>query len=732
MVYYAKSTLTNGRQPTVKEHLEKVSALAAQFGEELSMKEEAELAGLFHDFGKYSDLFQKVLTNNAHHVDHALPGAVFIKNVMKSKRGAHVVEAIAGHHDGLRNYLFLTPDNPVPGKNSSIPESKGYITAWESFQQDFPNFAFHKIADQHIAIKDRVASMLYTRLLFSCLVDADYSISASDDDDNYLNKTTDYSFQPKELLFRLNAYREEIRKNSTANKMLNIIRDTFYDQCGDAGANNSEGLFTLTGPTRIGKTIALMHFSLRHCLRWNKKRIIVVLPFLSLTEQTVKEYSKIADFVLEDTSQVQWTDETKEYSSRWSSSIIVTTSVKFFEALFSDQPTECRKIHNIANSVILFDEAQSLPNELLGCTLQAVEELCKRYHSTMVFSTATQPDYHAILHQWHPTEIYPDNAVLFQKLKRVNVSWQIKDETALSSVAQEMAIKDSVCAIVNLRKHARELFESLISLCSKDECFFLTTDLCSAHRSNQIQKIKDRIKKRLPCRVVATQCIEAGVDLDFDIMYRALAPLEAVIQAAGRCNRNGRILEGGEVVVFIPACKGSLYPGDWYKQGAGVVAQMYADKGDIDINNPDVIRAYYHHLFRNQQDKQSLSDAINERDYGRTQKEYCLIENNGVQVIVPYGKMEMNYDENSCQLLKEGLSRNQMRSLAPYTVTCTLPKDKVDRFAELVPLPEKNRNKNRVHDDGSGYYVLRPQCLNTYTSEMGLQPFKEESDSLFL
>ena len=159
---------------------------------------------------------------------------------------------------------------------------------------------------------------------------------------------------------------------------------------------------------------------------------------------------------------------------------------------------------------------------------------------------------------------------------------------------------------------------------------------------------------------------------------------------------------------------------------------MYADKGDIDINDPDVIRAYFHHLFRNQQDKQSLSDAINERDYGRTQKEYCLIENNGVQVIVPYGKMEMNYDENSCQLLKEGLSRNQMRSLAPYTVTCTLPKDKVDRFAELVPLPEKNRNKNRVHDDGSGYYVLRPQCLNTYTSEMGLQPFKEESDSLFL
>lgn len=737
MIYYAKSLLSNGKQPTVQEHLEKVSALASQFGEELSMKEEAELAGIFHDFGKYSDQFQGVLAGVNHHVDHALPGAVLLKkswgkHMHMNKRGKHVVEAIAGHHDGLRNYLFIEPENPVSGKTSSIRENEEYIIAQKAFQQDFPAFKFQMIPDQHITINDNVASMLYTRMLFSCLVDADYSVSASDENEDYLDKTTDESFDPNELLTRLNTYRDGIRKNSKANGMLNAIRDVFYDQCGNAGEENGEGLFTLTGPTGIGKTLALMHFSLRHCLQWNKKRIIVVLPFLSLTEQTAKEYGNIADSILEDTSQVQWTDETKEYSSRWRAPIIITTSVKFFESLFCDQPTDCRKLHHIANSVILFDEAQSLPNEVLGCTLEAVEELCKRYHVTMVFSTATQPDYHTISPEWQPKEIYPDHAALFQKLKRVNVTWRIKTETPLPSIAREMSEKKSVCAIVNLRKHAKELFEALIASCPENECFFLTTDLCAAHRSTQIQTIKERLKAGLPCRVVATQCIEAGVDLDFDVMYRALAPLEAIIQAAGRCNRNGRIQDGGEVIVFVPASEERLYPGNWYAQGASVVAQMFAENGSIDINNPFFIQTYYQLLFKNQCDKQALTEAIENRDYARTRKEYRLIESRGVQVIVPYGELEQNYQQIRDELLKEGLSHSQMRRLAPYTVTCTLAQDKIKAFAEPVPLPTRIRKRYAEYDASSGYYVLRPQCLNTYTKQMGLQIMSEGADQFML
>lgn len=736
MIYYAKSILPNGKHPTVREHLEKVSALASQFGEALSMREEAELAGLFHDFGKYSDQFQGVLAGTNHHVDHALPGAVLLKknwekHPIMNKCGRHIVEAIAGHHDGLRNCLFIEPGNPVPGKTSSIRESKEYMIAQRAFHQDFPMFKLNMLPDQHISISDKVASMLYTRMLFSCLVDADYSVSAGDEDEGYLEKTTDESFDPKELLTRLNTYREGIRKRSKANKKLNAIRDDFYDQCGKAGEENGEGLFTLTGPTGVGKTLALMHFSLRHCLQWNKERIIVVLPFLSLTEQTVKEYGNVVNSILEDTSQAQWTDETKEYSARWSSPVIVTTSVKFFEALFCDQPTDCRKLHHIANSVILFDEAQSLPNKVLGCTLEAVEELCKRYHVTMVFSTATQPNYHTISAEWQPKEIYPDHIALFQKLKRVNVAWRIKKETPLVDIAREMSEKESVCAIVNLRKHARELFEAMLASCPEDECFFLTTDLCAAHRSHQIQAIKERLKAGMPCRVVATQCIEAGVDLDFDVMYRALAPLEAIIQAAGRCNRNGRLPGGGELIVFVPESGERMYPGNWYAQGAGVVTQMYAEKGNIDINDPVFIRTYYQLLFRNQRDKQALTEAIDERDYARTRKEYRLIENKGVQVIVPYGELEQDYKQIRDELLKDGLSRTQMRFLAPYTVTCMLPQDRIKAFAEPIPLPARMR-KNADHGGSSGYYVLRTQCLRAYTAQMGLQPLNDGGAQCFL
>ena len=736
MIYYAKSLLSNGKHPTVQEHLQKVSAVASQFGEALAMKEEAQLAGLFHDFGKYSDQFQGVLSGVNHHVDHALPGAVFLKKHWEKhpvliNRGKHVVEAIAGHHDGLRNCLFVEPENPVSGKTSSIRGPKDYIIAQKAFQQDFPELKLPMIPSQHISIQDKVASMLYTRMLFSCLVDADYSVSASDENEDYLEKSTEESFDPKELLTCLNAYRNEIRKKSNANGMLNTIRDVFFEQCGNAGEENKEGLFTLTGPTGIGKTLALMHFSLRHCLRWNKKRIIVVLPFLSLTEQTAKEYHNVVDSILEDTSQVQWTDETKEYSARWSTPIIITTSVKFFESLFRDQPTDCRKLHNIANSVILFDEAQSLPNEVLGCTLEAVEELCKRYHVTMVFSTATQPDYHTISPQWQPIEIFPDNAALFQKLKRVNVTWRINIETSLADIAREMSKKESVCAIVNLRKHARELFESLIDSCPENECFFLTTDLCAVHRSDQIQKIKERLKTGLPCRVVATQCIEAGVDLDFDVMYRALAPLEAIIQAAGRCNRNGRIPGGGEVIIFVPESGERLYPGNWYAQGASVVAQLYAEKGNIDINDPAFIQTYYQLLFKNQCDKQALTKAINERNYAGTSKEYRLIESRGIQVIVPYGDLKQNYAQIKDELLKDGLSHSQMRFLSPYTVTCTLPQNKITAFAEPVPLPVKNIKRYIDYDECSGYYVLRSQCLDTYSSQMGLQPISESGNSFF-
>lgn len=292
--------------------------------------------------------------------------------------------------------------------------------------------------------------MLYTRMLFSCLVDADYTASAMNDESTYLDHAEDDYFAPQTLLEKLYAYRNDIKQHSTADQALNSYRDQVFEQCGKMGSE-PEGLYTLTAPTGTGKTLALLHFALRHCLKHGKKRIIIVLPFLTLAEQSAKTYSQIIPNVLIDHSQSNLPESARELAARWSSPVIITTSVRFFESLFSDRPAVCRKPHNIANSVVIFDEAQSLPADLTSATLRAVNELCGRYHTTVVFSTATQPDFSARKGlAWAPREIFPENKKVFATLQRVEVEWRIGAETPLETIAEEMSRCDSVCVIVNL------------------------------------------------------------------------------------------------------------------------------------------------------------------------------------------------------------------------------------------------------------------------------------------
>ena len=403
-------------------------------------------------------------------------------------------------------------------------------------------------------------------MLFSCMVDADYTASSGRSADDGA------ALEPGALLSRLYDHMDELRKGSGSDKALNRIRDEVFQRCGEAGDMPS-GLFTLTAPTGVGKTMALLHFALRHCLAQGKRRIILVLPFLTLTEQSQREYGKLIEHILSDHSQSRLSDEERELAGRWDSPFIITTSVRFFESLFSAHPKDCRKLHNIAQSVILFDEAQSLPTNIATATMRAARALCDDYGCSIVFSTATQPDFSALqdLDNWQPREILSAGEQYYTALRRTLVRWLLERPTALEDIADEMAQKNSVCAIVNLRRHAVRLFEALKAACPDDKLdslFFLTTDLCPKHRSEIIDTIKERLSKGLACHVVATQCIEAGVDLDFAAMYRALAPLEAIIQAAGRCNRNGSIPGGGLVTVFIPEDTREIYPVAAYRNAA--------------------------------------------------------------------------------------------------------------------------------------------------------------------
>lgn len=436
-----------------------------------------------------------------------------------------------------------------------------------------------------------------------------------------------------------------------------------------------------------------------------------------------------------DHSQKELPEAARELAARWDAPLVITTSVRFFESLFSDRPTACRKLHHIANSVVLFDEAQSLPAQLAPATLRAVHRLCERYHCTMLFSTATQPEFGALppLQKgkeavWEPTELLPDHADLYRQMHRVNAVWCLEKDTPLADIAEEMAQQSSVCAIVNLRRHARTLFQQLSKACGgeKGSLFLLSTDLCPAHRLEVVETIKKRLKQGQPCRVVATQCIEAGVDLDFDAMYRALAPLEAIIQAAGRCNRNGRLPNGGQLTIFIPDEAGNLYPGGEYERAANVVKDLWSKtRRGLDLDDPALIAEYYALLFAGSKEDLALKQALTQKNYPAVREAYQLIRQQGIQVIVPWGKPE-NFQAIAKEALDHGLSGELLRKAAPITVSC-FEREWVEQHA--TPLYYINRRYGQKTE--SGYYVLNTGHEDAYDAVTGLNIQSELSDICF-
>lgn len=679
MIYYAKSANEYGNRLTNCQHLQHVASLARQFGEEVGMPACGEMSGLLHDFGKYALRFQQVLDGTACNIDHAICAAAFLYGCRIVNRPSYrmVASVIAAHHSYLQAYDFLVPElrelllgegsgTSHSGKQTALFGPAEYQEAQATFLQDFPSFSFQDL--ENFPDEPLLEKMLRTRMLFSCLVDADYTSSAGH------SLEVAETFHPDQLLRDLYTYMQLLRQNSHSDPHVNALRDEVFHLCGEAG-DTAPGLFTLTAPTGVGKTLALLHFALRHCAAQSKRRIILVLPFLTLTEQSQTIYEKLISHILTDHSQSRLSEEQQELAARWDAPFIITTSVRFFESLFSCHPKDCRKLHNIAQSVVLFDEAQSLPADLASATMQAANTLSQQYGCTVVLSTATQPDFSALpdMKNWCVREILPDARRYYAALRRTRVDWRLNAPMSLQKLAREMAPQSSVCAIVNLRRHALQLFYELKAACPAEEhesLFFLITDLCPAHRSNNINAIRTRLRDGKPCRVVSTQCIEAGVDLDFAFMYRALAPLEAIIQAAGRCNRNGTTPDKGVVTVFIPEDSHNIYPGDFYWKAAEIVKRMQSE-GELDIHDPSTIARYYRLLFNTTQERPKLAQAILAEDYPGVEQAYRLIQQQGVQVVVPYpSKIEL-FQTISHRARTEGLRLRYCgklhQSLSPVT-----------------------------------------------------------------
>ena len=680
--YNAKSANEHHGEISNREHLQRVGELARAFGAEIGKETAAGLAGDFHDFGKYAERFQGVLRGTHQAVDHAMPAAaeLYRRIGSLSAEGISILESVAGHHNGLTSFRQMqdgledmlcdeTWDDCPSGKMPSLCGEEEFTQAEQAFERDFPNYTLPKLKRKRCATGGSVENMLDTRMLFSCLVDADYSVSASDDDPDYLNKHNRAPLDAAAMLKKLEEHCARIREGSTADAGINALRNEVYARCGEA-AEQPMGLFTLTAPTGVGKTLAMLNFALRHCQLHGLRRIIVVLPFLSIAEQTEKEYLNIFPEILVDHSQKDLSEEARILAERWDSPVIITTSVRFFESLFSANPRSCRKLHNIANSVLLFDEAQSLPAALARPTTAAVNALCEHYHCSMLFSTATQPDFSALPEAtWQPREILPDNARFFRKMRRVNAKWC--HDASLEQIAEQMSSEQNVCCIVNLRRHARKLFELISERAEeRDAVFLLTTDLCPGHRLTVVEEIIRRQKNAERCIVVATQCIEAGVDLDFDTMFRTMAPLEAIVQAAGRCNRNGKISGGGSLYVFRPLEEGCLYPGDSYERAASLVTNLWSETDTPELSDPEQIREYYKRYFTGEKGDIWLQEALRKKDYVETARYYKLIKNAGVSLIVPWSG-EHELFQKVCDAERKGsVSQALLREAAPITISC--------------------------------------------------------------
>ncbi|THF50755.1 CRISPR-associated helicase Cas3' [Allorhizobium terrae] len=556
-VFYAHSGTPNDKHDWqgLKEHLLAVAKLAAEMARPLGLEKAAYLAGLFHDLGKYTADFQRRIEGAAIPVDHSTAGALLVLGDIISKQdwpmGEVIAYCIAGHHAGLPDRRNETPaclDRRVEAKLPTLDPIWKQELVYDA-QNLMPEFAR--------SIPPKTAHFelsLMGRMIFSCLVDADFkdteafytALEGREADRNWQSLQT---LLP-DFLARFDAHMHEKSKGDSS---LNRLRADILSHVRGK-ALEQPGLFTLTVPTGGGKTLASLGFALDHAKAHGHRRIIYAIPFTSITDQTAAIFSDLlgADHILEHHSAIdqekfdpkmrsESRDKLKLAMEDWAAPVVVTTNVQLFESLFAAKTSRARKLHNIAGSVIILDEAQTIPRPLLKACMRMLDALARCYGCTIVLCTATQPALDQDrLEGGLPLkgrELAPDPHDLAQRLRRARiVHLGDRDNAALINALTE---EPQALVIVNSRKHALELFREA-QQAGLEGLVHLTTRQCAAHRKTTLADVRDRLKAGRPCRVIATSLIEAGVDVDFPKVWRAEAGLDQIVQAAGRCNREGK------------------------------------------------------------------------------------------------------------------------------------------------------------------------------------------------
>lgn len=739
-------------------HLTTTADLAEEFGSDFSNDKIARQLGLLHDIGKHTAAFQDVLHGKAHKKDHAIVAAKtyiehgIVDNTFMRRQLALIM---ASHHsylyssyDSIKSDLTIKETDIIkyPDMNTK-DKDKNVALRNESEYQDILSY----IKDNNLIIPlansdyfdissmTENEKMFYIRMLYSCLVDADYTATAMLENMDYKQSSENNHMNIDTLLSKLDDYKHSLPNDS----IMNEIRDMVYDACCRKGMLYSK-FSTLTAPTGTGKTLALMAFALNNMKTFNRKRIFIILPFLSIIEQNANVYRQIfGDVVFVDDSQTEHDDVDRICADRWSSQIIITTSVNFFETLFACKATDARKLHSVANSVIVFDECQTLPTNVLNSTIEILTSLCNHYNTSVLFSTATKPSYEYRNHteqkdtvqdpilakqlgiyskpkilsdmQFKADEIINDVDSLFAKysvLKNTNVVFDNNKSYTYADLIDYYYNETQVLYVFNTVKHATDMYEAMTSVKNPDDCFLITSNFCAIDKTAIIDEINNRLKNKQPVYLCATQCIEAGVDFDFPAGAREFAPYDSIIQTAGRINRNGRF--DGKFLIFLSESHSRYdYPSADY-QWASQVSYELSKKTNISLYDLFIMDTYFKQLYSSVNygtDKDSIAKAIGSGDYKCLSDAYSIIEDaNQITIIV---KPLYNYDSdlyNACisdiETHDYTITKSLMKKLAPFTIHMFLSRN--FNFRLLGP-----QLSIRKFDAPVNWYILNAE--NAYT-----------------
>lgn len=683
--YIAHSENGNGEEQTIKQHSEGVADIMKSFALTDEYADIYAYCGLLHDVGKYSEGFQRYIRAGGEKEPHAKWGAYMAKN----DRLINIAFSVFGHHMGLPNRdtmfeTFIQCEN----------EKGKWLEIQRSLRNDgmcippCDNAPFNRI-------DGNTAKELFVRMLYSSLVDADSLDTERHFQEEQYNARPRLILDVDALLDALNYKLSSFSHNSPLNGLRTEVR--LYAQ---SLAEEPQGCFSMTLPTGMGKTLCSLNWALHHAkVHSNIKRIVIVLPFLSIIDQTAKELKSIFkdhDVILEHHSNViyEGKESEEEYyckdpkqlaTENWDYPIVVTTTVQFFESLFSNQRSKCRKLHNLQDSIVIFDEIQTLPVHLAECTMKMLNDMLHLCRCSILFCTATQPNFQTrsdFKGIDHIVPLVENPMAIFAATKRVEY-YPIADYEvqSIDSIAQKVCEeKESVLIVCNTKKKAKALFDSIKEK-GNMQVLHLSTNMCQKHRMVVVDKVKGKLKNGEKLILCSTQLIEAGVDMDFPIVFRELAPLESIIQSARRCNREGK-LEKGKVFLFQLEEKGQ--PSAEYKTFTQF-AQLCYHNNENRLTDADFYAEYYTDIVKLYAPEDTITPKREKLMFQDVADIYHIIDSSATSLFV------YRYNEESLQLYKEitgkeYLSRKDYQQIAQYCVQVynKFERDNSDKIAETT------------------------------------------------